>query len=113
MSLVDIDGNGNIDFKEFTVGMGILGAPPDPYLASFDPPKSKVVSKTEDPEERTHADVLKFCANSPRFADFVFQLLDVGGSGLVSRHEILSVTWRFARNVETNIAICRFHSLSN
>ena len=30
MSLVDIDGNGNIDFKEFTVGMGILGAPPDP-----------------------------------------------------------------------------------
>ena len=103
MSLVDIDGNGNIDFKEFTVGMGILGAPPDPYLASFDPPKTKTVSKTEDPEERTHADVLKFCANSPRFVDFVFQLLDVGGSGLVSRHEIFSVTWRFARYVETKI----------
>ena len=103
MSLVDIDGNGNIDFKEFTVGMGILGAPPDPYLASRDPPATRRVAKTEDPEERTHADVLRFCANSPRFADFVFQMLDAGGRGVVPRHEILSVTLRFARYVETRV----------
>ena len=103
MSLVDIDGNGNIDFKEFTVGMGILGAPPDPYLASRDSVAQRRVAKTEDPEERTHADVLRFCANSPRFADFVFQMLDVGGRGIVSRNEILSVTSRFARYVETRV----------
>ena len=103
MSLVDIDGNGNIDFKEFTVGMGILGAPPDPYLASRDSVAQRRVAKTEDPEERTHADVLRFCADSPRFADFVFQMLDVGGRGVVSRNEILSVTSRFARYVETRV----------
>ena len=103
MSLVDIDGNGNIDFKEFTVGMGILGAPPDPYLASRDPPKSRAVAKTEEPDERTHEDVLRFCAQSPRFADFVFQLMDAGGNGVVARAEILAVTWRFARYVETRI----------
>jgi hypothetical protein len=32
LTLVDIDGNGNVDFKEFCVGMGILGSPPDEYL---------------------------------------------------------------------------------
>ena len=70
---------------------------------SDDEPATRRVAKTEDPEERTHAEVLRFCANSPRFADFVFQMLDAGGRGVVPRHEILSVTLRFARYVETRV----------
>ena len=100
MSLIDIDGNGNIDFREFTVGMGILGTAPDPYLVRFDPPNTRKVKTMEDPDFETHGQLLKFCAQSPRFQDFVFQMLDVGGCGFVLKSEIISVVDRFARYVE-------------
>ena len=62
MSLVDIDGNGNIDFKEFTVGMGILGAPPDPTWRPATRARRDASRKRRTPRSgRTR----KSCASAP------------------------------------------------
>ena len=71
LALMDSDGNGTVDFKEFVVGIGILGAP-----------------------------VSADAAASP-FAAFVFRLLDVSNSGRVPRDEVISVVWRYAELVES------------
>ena len=72
---MDSDGNGTVDFKEFVVGMGILGAPVSTDAADAD------------------------VAASP-FAAFVFRLLDVSNTGRVPRDEVISVVWRHAELVE-------------
>ena len=75
LALMDSDGNGTVDFKEFVVGMGILGAPVSTDAADAD------------------------VAASP-FAAFVFRLLDVSNTGRVPRDEVISVVWRYAELVE-------------
>ena len=76
LALMDSDGNGTVDFKEFVVGIGILGAPVSADAADAD------------------------AAASP-FAAFVFRLLDVSNSGRVPRDEVISVVWRYAELVES------------
>ena len=76
LALMDSDGNGTVDFKEFVVGIGILGAPVSADAADAD------------------------AADSP-FAAFVFRLLDVSNSGRVPRDEVISVVWRYAELVES------------
>lgn len=65
-----------------------------------DPRHTRFVKKTEDPDFDTNHDLCKFVCSSPRFQDFVFQMLDATGAGFVSRDEILSVVDRFAKYVE-------------
>ena len=78
LALMDSDGNGTIDYKEFVVGLGILGTPAE-----------------GSPDD---------AAPAGTFANFCFKLIDVGEEdgeeGYVSREEVLSVIWRYVRFVE-------------